>query len=110
MIIFKILSIFSYLKKLNLAGNKFTVLPRSLEEARALEYLCLDFNPIRVIDRVNAFPSLKKLRELSLCDMPSLTEIGSGGLSELIGLQNFYLQNCQKLERIDEYAMMLKVY
>ncbi|KAH0945251.1 hypothetical protein HN011_008533 [Eciton burchellii] len=98
----------TYLKKLNLAGNKFTVLPRSLEEARALEYLCLDFNPIRVIDRVNAFPSLKKLRELSLCDMPSLTEIGSGGLSELIGLQNFYLQNCQKLERIDEYAMMLK--
>ncbi|EZA58169.1 hypothetical protein DMN91_011706 [Ooceraea biroi] len=98
----------TYLRKLNLAGNQFAVLPRPLEEAKALEYLRLDFNPIRVIDRVNAFPSLKKLKELSLCDMPALTEIGGGGLSELIALENLYVQNCPKLDRIDEYAIVLK--
>ncbi|XP_012529913.1 slit homolog 1 protein [Monomorium pharaonis] len=96
------------LKRLNLTGNRLTVLPKSLEEAGTLEYLRLDGNPIRVIDRTNAFPNLTKLRELSLHGMPNLTVIGNGGLSALTGLEVLHVQNCEKLRRIDEYAMALK--
>lgn len=96
-----------YLKKLNLAVNKFTVLPRPLEDTGALEYLSLDGNPIRVISGVNAFPNLTKLRVLSLCDMPSLTTIGNGGLSALIGLEDLRVRNCKKLEVIEEYAIAI---
>ncbi|KMQ91340.1 leucine-rich repeat neuronal protein 1-like protein [Lasius niger] len=96
-----------YLKKLNLVGNKLAVLPRPLEEAGALEYLSLDNNPIRVIDGANAFPNLTKLRELSLCDMSSLTTIGNGGLSALIGLVDLRVRNCKKLDVIEEYAFAI---
>ncbi|XP_011877507.1 PREDICTED: leucine-rich repeat neuronal protein 2-like [Vollenhovia emeryi] len=94
-----------YLRRLNLNGNRLAAVPRPLEDARNLEYLSLDANPIRIINMVNAFPKLTKLKELSLRDMPNLTEIGFGGLRELTGLESLYLQNCKKLRRIDEYAM-----
>ncbi|XP_018402021.1 PREDICTED: leucine-rich repeats and immunoglobulin-like domains protein 2 [Cyphomyrmex costatus] len=96
-----------HLKKLNLTSNQLTVLPNSLEEAGTLEYLSLDGNPIRAIDRTNAFPDLKMLRELSLRGMSNLTVIGNGGLSALTGLESLYVENCWKLERIEEYAMAL---
>ncbi|XP_020292276.1 leucine-rich repeat neuronal protein 2-like isoform X2 [Pseudomyrmex gracilis] len=98
-----------YLKRLNLANNKFTTVPTSLEDAKELEYLRLDFNPIRVIDHTNGFPNLTLLKELSLCYMANLTEIGNGGLSALIGLENLYMHHCEKLVKIDDYAMSLKV-
>ncbi|XP_029169687.1 leucine-rich repeat neuronal protein 2-like [Nylanderia fulva] len=94
-----------HLKKLSLAVNEFTNLPRSLEEAEVLEYLNLDGNPIRVINNANAFPNLTKLRELSLCNMPNLTTIGNGGLSGLIGLEDLRVRNCKKLEVIEEYSI-----
>jgi len=102
-----ILSPFSrrYLKRLDLTNNELAVVPKPLEEAKALEYLRLDANPIRGIDRTNAFPNLTNLKELSLREMPSLTEIGNGGLSALTGLENLYVQNCKKLEKIHEYAI-----
>lgn len=74
-----------------------------------MEYLSLDGNPIRAIDRTNAFPNLKMLRELSLRGMLNLTVIGNGGLSALTGLEILYIQNCRKLERIEEYAMAFMV-
>lgn len=85
-------------------------MPRPLEEALALEYLRLDGNPIRVIDDTNAFPNLTKLRELSLRDMSNLTMIRNGGLSALIGLEDLRVQNCKKLEVIEEYALAITVY
>lgn len=99
-----------YLKRLNLAGNEFTVVPRPLEEAEALEYLSLDDNPIRVIDSANAFPNLTKLRELSLRNMASLTMIRNDGLSKLIGLEDLRVKNCKKLKVIEEYAIAITVY
>lgn len=92
-----------------MTDNEFTVLPRSLEKVKTLEYLRLDRNPIRVIDRTNAFPNLTNLKELSLREMPSLTEIGNGGLSALTGLEKLYVQNCERLEKIDEYAIADRV-
>jgi len=89
-----------HLKRLNLTGNQLTVVPRSLEEAGALEYLSLDANPIRVIDRENAFPNLTRLKELSLREMPNLMVIANNGLSGLTGLESLHVQNCGKLEKI----------
>jgi len=97
-----------HLKRLNLTGNQLIDPPKALEEARTLEYLSLDANPIRVINRINAFPTLPKLKELSLREMPNLTEIGYGGLSGLTGLESLRVQNCKKLQRIDEYAIASK--
>lgn len=74
-----------------------------------LEYLSLDGNPIHVINHMTAFPKLPQLKELSLRNMPNLTEIGKGGLSALTGLEILYVQNCKKLWKIDEYAMASKV-
>ncbi|XP_014489321.1 PREDICTED: leucine-rich repeat neuronal protein 2-like [Dinoponera quadriceps] len=94
-----------YLKKLNLAGNSLVYVPTSLEGAEALECLRLDDNPIKVIDHTNAFPNLTNLREVSLCYMQNLTAIENGGLSKLVNLENLYVQNCPKLQQIDDYAL-----
>jgi len=83
--------------------------PRSLEEAGTLEYLSLDANPIRAIDRENAFPNLTRLKELSLREMPNLMVIANSGLSGLTGLEILHVQNCGKLEKIEEYAMAFTV-
>lgn len=85
-------------------------MPRPLEETEALEYLSLDDNPIHIIDDVNAFPNLTKLRKLSLCNMSNLMIIGNGGLSALIGLEDLRVQNCKTLEVIEEYAIAITVY
>ncbi|KAL0130696.1 hypothetical protein PUN28_002374 [Cardiocondyla obscurior] len=98
----------NYLKKLDLSRNNLTVVPEALEGIKTLEHLSLDGNPIRVINKANVFPSLPALRELTMREMPNLTEIGYGGLSALSGLENLYLQNCRKLWRIDEYAIASK--
>ncbi|XP_039313898.1 chondroadherin isoform X2 [Solenopsis invicta] len=97
-----------HLKKLNLTGNLLTVVPKALEEAGSLEYLRLDANPIRVIDRLNAFPNLSNLRELRMHGMSNLTAIGNSGLSALTGLEILHVQNCEKLGKIDEYALAHK--
>lgn len=101
---------FRYLTKLNLADNRFVHVPAPLGGAVALEYLRLDNNPIEVIDRANGFPNLTKLKEVSLCYMQSLTAIENGGLSALINLENLYVQNCPKLNRINDYAMAQEVH
>lgn len=97
------------MRRLNLAGNKFEVLPAPLEEATALEYLRLDDNPIHVIDHANAFPSLTNLKVLSMTYMTNLREIGRGGLSELTSLKELHVRNCPRLKKIDEYAMAYEV-
>lgn len=92
-----------------MAGNLFVYVPMPLEGAVALEYLRLDNNPIKVIDRVNGFPNLTRLKEVSLCYMQSLTAIENGGLSTLVSLESLYVQNCPKLKKINEYAIALEV-
>ncbi|CAK9798198.1 Leucine-rich repeat neuronal protein 2 [Anthophora plagiata] len=95
----------SSLKKLNLSGNEFANPPYALEEATALEVLYMDENPIQMIHHNRSFPHLPSLKELSLCCMPYLTVVGERAFSGLTSLEHLRVENCPKLELIDEYAL-----
>lgn len=97
------------LKKLYLNGNRFTVIPVALEDAKALEYLNLNENPFQILDYNGAFPKLPALKELSMCSLPHLTHIGRGVFSHLTALEIFFLSDCQRLQHIDEDALVLHV-
>ncbi|XP_076754258.1 tsukushi [Xylocopa sonorina] len=104
----KTLSDFSsskYLKKLDLSGNQLTSPPIILERASNLRILYLDENPIQIINHMHPFPRMPKLKELSLCCMPHLTIVGKGAFSDMPVLEHLRVQNCPKLESIDEYAL-----
>ncbi|XP_047345545.1 leucine-rich repeat neuronal protein 2-like isoform X1 [Vespa velutina] len=94
-----------YLKKLVLNGNRFNEIPKALARATAVEILSLDENPIKIINRLNAFPLMPNLKELNMCCMPDLIEIGSESFSKLIGLEILRIQNCPLLKKIDENAL-----
>ncbi|XP_076162262.1 podocan [Ptiloglossa arizonensis] len=93
-----------YLKKLNLSGNQLTIPPAALGEAAALEYLCLDNNPIQFVNHLQPFPNMSSLKEMSFCYMPHLTVIGPGSFSGMDSLEHLRIQNCPRLETIDEAA------
>ncbi|OAD57813.1 Leucine-rich repeat neuronal protein 2 [Eufriesea mexicana] len=93
------------LKKLNLSGNQFATAPTALKEATTLEILYMDENPIQVINHAHSFPTMPKLKELSLCCMPYLTMVGSGAFAGLTSLESLRIENCPKLESIDDYAL-----
>lgn len=52
---------------------------------------------------------MAKLRELSLCCMPHLTVVGTGAFAGLTSLEHLRIQNCPKLESVDEYALASQV-
>ncbi|XP_043595808.1 leucine-rich repeat neuronal protein 3-like [Bombus pyrosoma] len=93
------------LRKLNLSGNLLTSVPKALEETTMLEVLYLDENPIQIIDHLYPFPLIPKLKELSLCCMPHLTIVGPYAFSGLMSLEHLRIENCPKLESIDDYAL-----
>ncbi|KAG7214149.1 hypothetical protein KM043_001500 [Ampulex compressa] len=95
-----------HLRKLSLSGNRLRKLPAALERLSALEQLYLDENPLETLGQQCAFPSLPNLKELSLCCMPHLIEIGEGAFSRLTSLESLRIQNCPKLESIDERALV----
>ncbi|KAI4500047.1 hypothetical protein M0802_004917 [Mischocyttarus mexicanus] len=94
-----------YLKKLQLNGNEFTEIPKALGMAKALETLSLDETPIKTLNQNNAFPLMHNLKELNMCCMPNLFEIGSGSFAKLRGLEILRIQNCPLLSKIDENAL-----
>ncbi|CAK9831544.1 Leucine-rich repeat neuronal protein 1 [Anthophora retusa] len=97
------------LKKLNLSGNEFASPPNALEEATALEVLYMDENPIQIIHHSRPFSHMPSLKELSLCCMPYLTVVGKRAFSGLTSLESLRVENCPKLELIDEYALASEV-
>ncbi|CAL7951782.1 unnamed protein product [Xylocopa violacea] len=98
-------SSFKNLKMLDLSGNRLTTPPVVLGKALNLQILYLDENPIQIINYMHPFPRMPKLKELSLCCMPHLTIVGKGAFSGLPVLEHLRVQNCPKLESIDEYAL-----
>ena len=83
--------------------------PNALEDCRALEYLNLDENPFELMVKINAFPHMPALKELSLCCMPHLTFVGSSVFSKLTALEHLRVQNCPRLKEIDEDALVERV-
>lgn len=57
----------------------------------------MDSNPISLLDKANAFPTMLNLKKLSLNNMPDLKKIEAGSLSNLPALQHLYVANCPKL-------------
>lgn len=97
------------MKRLHLNGNRFTSVPTALEEAKSLEYLNLDKNLFKGLDRFNGFPSLPKLKKLSMQSLPSLTKIGYGAFSELTALEELHIVDCPRLKEIDDEALVKHV-
>ncbi|KAK2580065.1 hypothetical protein KPH14_012349 [Odynerus spinipes] len=93
-----------YLKKLVLSGNQFTSIPNALANAKYLQSLTLDENPIESINRLNAFPAMPMLKVLNLYCMPYLSEVGRGSFAKLTALETLHLQNCPLLKEIDGNA------
>lgn len=93
------------LKILDLRGNLLTDLPRALQWAVNVENLTLDNNPIRSIEGDHIFPLLPNLKYLSLSFMPSIFEIGRGGLSGCGNLTTLYISNNPHLSYIDGQAL-----
>ncbi|KAF7987842.1 hypothetical protein HCN44_003705 [Aphidius gifuensis] len=96
----------SSLKRLYLNGNRFTSVPDALEDAKSLEYLNLDENLFKDINKQNNFPSLNKLKILSLRSLPHLTKISDSAFSELTALEELYLEDCPRLKEIHEDAFV----
>ncbi|XP_043502287.1 leucine-rich repeats and immunoglobulin-like domains protein 3 [Polistes fuscatus] len=94
-----------YLKKLQLNGNRFVEIPKALSMATALETLDLDETPIQTLNEQNAFPIMKNLKELNMCCLPNLIEIGNGSFGNLSGLEILRIQNCPLLKNIDKDAL-----
>ncbi|XP_015123013.1 carboxypeptidase N subunit 2 [Diachasma alloeum] len=94
------------LKLLYLNGNRFTVVPRALQDATALEYLNMNENPIKILGELNSFPHLPHLKDLRLRSMPELTAVRAGAFSTLESLEYLYLDDCRKLSTINEDALV----
>ncbi|XP_066599040.1 leucine-rich repeat neuronal protein 2-like [Prorops nasuta] len=93
------------LKALRLAGNEFERLPLALDDAKGLQSLILDDNPIELIEQIHGFPVLPALTELSLCGMPDLTEIGKNAMSGLSSLERLSICHNPKLTKIHELTL-----
>ncbi|XP_028039276.1 leucine-rich repeat neuronal protein 3-like [Bombyx mandarina] len=98
-----------YLSRLDISDNQLTAVPQELEETKNLEYLNLNQNPIRELDMTSedypGFPRLRKLKELHMCNMPSLRRIGPGALAGLESLESLHMSLNPSLEFIDPKAL-----
>lgn len=95
---------------MNLSYNKFQEPPHILEEAKSLEMLILDGNPIQVLTADNGFVKMPNLKELSMRNMTKLRSIGKHSMCHLESLEILKIENCQNLTDIDEFALAREVY
>ncbi|RVE45599.1 hypothetical protein evm_009712 [Chilo suppressalis] len=100
---------FGSVTRLDLSDNLLTVVPDGLGELRGLLYLNLNQNPIRALVRDPmrpGYPYLTKLKELHMCNMPNLTEIGDGAMASLRSLEKLHLSFNPQLRRISRTALV----
>ncbi|CAH0761760.1 unnamed protein product [Diatraea saccharalis] len=105
----KFLHTFRNLERLDLSDNLLAGVPQELAESKNLLYLNLNQNPIKKLD-VNSedhpgFPRLRKLKELHMCNMPTLAEIGPGALAGLENLEKLHLSFNPQLTHISPKAL-----
>ncbi|XP_052748969.1 leucine-rich repeat neuronal protein 3-like [Galleria mellonella] len=98
-----------YLERLDISDNKLTAVPQELEETKNLLFLNLNQNPIVEItansEDYPAFPNLRKLKELHMCNMPALRQVGAGALAGLESLESLHMSYNPKLAVIDPKAL-----
>ncbi|XP_072948626.1 tsukushi-like [Epargyreus clarus] len=98
-----------YLERLDISDNKLTIVPQELEETKNLIYLNLNQNPITELEVTSednpAFPRLRKLKELHMCNMKHLKRIGAGALGGLENLQQLHMSYNPQLTYIDPKAL-----
>ncbi|KAM3955508.1 toll-like receptor 1 [Aphomia sociella] len=98
-----------YLERLDISDNQLTSVPQELEETKNLLYLNLNQNPIVELE-VNSedypgFPNLRKLKELHMCNMPVLKQIGLGAMAGLENLESLHMSNNPQLTFLDPKAL-----
>jgi Leucine-rich repeat (LRR) protein len=93
------------LEVLKLDGNLFEKIPDALQYAINLKELSFDENPVVEIDKDNIFPSLPKLKTLSVSHTRTLKYIGHGSLSKLTNLTTLKITNNIALNMISEHAL-----
>ncbi|KAG7295506.1 hypothetical protein JYU34_021713 [Plutella xylostella] len=98
-----------YLERLDISDNQLTAVPQELEETKNLVYLNINQNPIVRLDKKDedflGFPTLSKLKELHMSNMPELTYIGEGTLSGLENLESLHMCLNEKLSYIHPKAL-----
>jgi len=82
-----------HLRTLNLTGNLMTRVPAALQHSHALEVLYFCDNPVTVLDHYSFNYELPFLHELHMTNMPNLTYVTSGAMSQLTALQELYLSH-----------------
>lgn len=92
---------FQALHSLNLEGNLFKTIPKSLRFLKNLKDLSLSDNPIGdLTENHNFLPPLPKLERLNMTYMMDMTSIGNGTLKSLPELKELYLNHNHRLSHI----------
>ncbi|XP_053621887.1 leucine-rich repeat neuronal protein 3-like [Plodia interpunctella] len=98
-----------YLEQLDISNNQLKAVPQELGETKNLVYLNLNQNPIEELDynshEFPGFPTLKKLKELHMCNMPKLVRVGISSLANLQSLEKLHMSFNEKLSYIDPKAL-----
>ncbi|RZC39590.1 leucine-rich repeat neuronal protein 1, partial [Asbolus verrucosus] len=94
-----------YLNLLDLSGNAFEEIPKTLANSHNLTTLYMNNNPIVNLTSENGFPNISTLKSLHLNFMPELLNISKGALSKLANLEELYIFDNIKLCHIDKAAL-----
>ncbi|CAH0404485.1 unnamed protein product [Chilo suppressalis] len=106
---------FTNLEYLDISDNLLTRVPKELNLVEKLLYLNINQNPIRELNINTQYasywspwgrpPRLLRLKELHICNMPVLTEIGPGALGYVENLEKLHLSFNPQLRHISPTAL-----
>ncbi|XP_063923630.1 leucine-rich repeat neuronal protein 1-like [Zophobas morio] len=97
-----------YLEKLDLSGNQFNRIPKTLGDSHSLSVLYFNNNPIVSLAEENGFPKIPTLKILHLSGMRKLLNITSRALSNLENLEELFCYDNPELTHIDKDALSAK--
>ncbi|CAH1380376.1 unnamed protein product [Tenebrio molitor] len=94
-----------YLSLLDLSGNSFDRVPKTLADSHALTTLYFNNNPIVNLTSENGFPHISTMKVLHMNNMPKLVNISKGSMSKLWNLEELYCFDNIELVHIDKAAL-----